>query len=800
MYLPLNSREHGMFPLPLFRRPLTAIPTLCGLLIASFACAQAPPQGTPPKPPPPLKVEQVYDMVSAGVNSVDILVEAKSRLLGFVVDAKVAKELEDRGADELLLNWLGFSSAELQPLIASCFSNHDQKRFNRVVEGTTEILNRSPRILVIYFIRGSAHRAQGEFDAAAADFRQALKFYPKSSRARVLLAETLIADDSLDEARELLQWVVEHSSAAGIQDWPTAHRLLAEAYLKQGEYRLASQELHTALAQLPVPNPDAVKLLPPLESHLSALTRLLALCPDENISSPADAVELALLLKLMAVDKAQQQTALLRLAEAQAAMGSFDDAVATQKAAEILSSGTDTPAIRERLALYEQKQLPLLPPGKTSSGDSPTADVIAQPKPEPQIQVATLLDRMQLIENKSSSESTAPSKPFYLGKFEVTRAEWASVMGNPAPQSPDLPIDRVSWDDCQTFLNRLNEKTGQGGPRFRLPTLAEWTLAVDADAKAAFFFGDDPAVVSSYGWCADNAERTLHPGRGLRENPRDLYDVYGNVAEWCQEESTSIPAAKSTAEKSTAAFRVVVGGSFLSSPAQCSSRSPGFARQNEIRRGLGFRLAADPPSGKISEETSPSEPPPTAQQKPSRPTRRAGLNLAIDLARSAAETEVFQRAWFQERLYILLYDQACVRDNRGDVEQAVENLRALIREHPDNGSPLIYLARCHLAWIQATRENATPEQIAEAGKIVEGVLTRTEFTLWIGYLTQSTVLVAEKKFEDALRRATQASDLAPQQFKEMCSAQQKAVQDRKTYFTREFPISPSVAPSTVVAR
>ncbi|MCA9092987.1 MAG: SUMF1/EgtB/PvdO family nonheme iron enzyme [Planctomycetaceae bacterium] len=766
------------------------------LVLAAVAHAEQPAKPGPPAPPPPLRAEQVYDMVSSGVNSVDILVEANARLLAFVVGPDVIKELEDRGADDLLLNWLGLYSVELQPLYKTCLADQEQQRYSRVVEVTSELLDRSPRLLHIYLMRGSAYRAQDKHNEAAADFRTALKFHRNSSRARVLLAETLIADNSTDEAIELLNWVIEHRSAAGIQDWPTAHRLLAEAYLKLRDYQSASRELHTALWQLPYPNPEAVKFLPPLESHMSALARLLALCPDPDIASPQDAIEIAQLMKLMALDKDQQQIALLRLAEGQAAAGKFDEAVATQKAAEILSTGTATPAIRERLALYEQKQLPLLPPGKKSDGDSSNDSKTPDPLPAPSISIAALLDQMQKIEDKSddSSADDAP-KPFYLGKLEVTRGQWASVMGNPAPQSPDLPVDRISWDDCQTFLKKLNEKSGPDGPRFRLPTLSEWQFAAQAGSKQPFFFGDDAAVVSSYGWCSENASRSLHPGKGLRENPLGLYDIYGNVAEWCQDESSPLPDTKSPVP-----FRTVAGGSFLSSPALCSSQVAGFARQNESRRGLGFRLAADLSGETPPANPTPEEPPQVTEQKPASKNHRAGLNLAIDLARSTIEVEVFQRTWLQERLYALLYLQACVRDTQGDIETSVENLRSLIRELPDEGNPLIHVARCHLAWIQATRDSATPEQIAEARKIAEGALSRTEFTLWIGYLTKSAVLVAEKDFEDAARQVAKASDLAPQQFKEICTNQLKAIQDRKASMTREFPISPSVSPATIITR
>ncbi len=782
-------REPGM---PISRPPLRNLAT-AGTLLAWLLFATTWGLSDQPQPKtssPPLKLEQVLDMVAAELNSVDILVEAKSRGLAFIVSADVIKQLQERGADDLLLNWLGLYSVELRPLYASCLSEQQQKRPARVIEVSTELLERSPRLLPIYFIRGGAYRVQNKLSEAATDFRQALTIHHNSSRARVLLAETLIAQHETDDAITQLNWVLEHRSAAGIQDWPTAHRLLAEAYLQRREYQLASRELHTALWQLPFPNAESVTLLPDLEDHMSVLARLLALCPDPTVASPADAIEIANLMKKLATNKEQQQVALLRLAEGQAAAGQFDEAVVTQKAAEIISTGVSTESIHERLAQYQKKQLPLLPAGKATA-DSTTKPMISA------FSTATFLDRMKKLGESPSAVSPGAGsaiKPFWIGQYEVTRGEWATVLGLPQPASPELPVDRVSWDDCQAFLKQLNAKSPSGGPQFRLPTDAEWKFAAQAGTSKAFFFGDDAAKLAVYGWYADRGNRAPKKGGQLRENSWGLFDIYGNVAEWCQDEVSL--ATNSHELKTSIPFRLVAGGSYLSSALQCRADNAGFARQNEARRGLGLRLVADHPEGGNLSVDVPS----TATTKPPTPTHRAGLNLAIDSARSTLESEVFQRPWLQEKLFTLLYLQACVRSSMNDVDSAITNLRALIREMPDDNSPLMHLTRCHLAWIQCTRESATPEQIAEARKIVETSLTRSEFKLWIGYLTQSVVLAAAGEYEDAARRATQANDLAPQQFKPICAEQLQAINGKKSAMSREFPISPAMTPATVLGQ
>lgn len=739
----------------------------------------------PPAPPPPLQKEQVFDMVSSGLNSVDILVEAKSRGLAFVLTPEIIKELEERGGDDLLLNWVGLYSVQLQSLYSTCLAEQQQKRYGRLVEVATDLLNRSPRLLHIYLIRGSAYRAQNQNEKAAEDFRHALKIHKNSSRARVLLAETLIAQNQAKEAIEELNWVTGHTSAAGMQDWPTAHRLLAEALLQQRDYAAASRALHTALWQLPLPNAEAVALLPPLENHMSALSRLLALCPDPSVAAPAASIELANLLKLMAVGGEQQQVALWRLAEGQAASGEFGEAAATQKAIEILASGPALETIRERLAMYQMKQLPLLPAG-TGNFDVPSQSPI-----KAKISKTNWEERMKRFETKGEGDKT---KAFHIGIHEVTRGEWAQVMDLPEPRQGELPMDRISWDDCQAFLKKLNDKSGGKGVRFRLPTYTEWRVAARGESQQEYQYGDDPAALGSYGWFIENSQRQLHKGGLLRESESGLFDLHGNVAEWCEDEVAF--GTEANAAKLPVKFRRVAGGSYLSSGSGCGISVEGGVRQNEVRRGMGLRLAAD-----VSESQAPAETPQeTVDAKTPASNSRAGLSLAIDYARNALETEVYQRAWVQEKLFVLLYLQACVRAGMQDVETASNNLRALIREMPEDNSALMQLTRCHLAWIQATRPDATPEQIAEAKKIVETALTRSEFRLWIGYLTQSAVLMAEGNSEEAERRATQAADLAPQAFKSLCESQLKAIRDKKSSMTREFPISPSVPPPVVLGQ
>ena len=142
------------------------------------------------------------------------------------------------------------------------------------------------------------------------------------------------------------------------------------------------------------------------------------------------------------------------------------------------------------------------------------------------------------------------TEAFYLGKYEVTQAQWRAVMGtNPAKDhgvGDDYPVHNINWNDCQAFLRRLN-KMGKG--TFRLPTEAQWEYACRAGTTTRFSFGDaldcnDVRVYcetyDQYMWWGGNNDKHGYPAGskevGLkRPNPWGLYDMHGNVWEWCSD-------------------------------------------------------------------------------------------------------------------------------------------------------------------------------------------------------------------------------------------------------------------------
>ena len=140
---------------------------------------------------------------------------------------------------------------------------------------------------------------------------------------------------------------------------------------------------------------------------------------------------------------------------------------------------------------------------------------------------------------------------FWMGKYEVTQAQWEKVMGNNPSyfKGADRPVEQVSWNDAQEFLKKLNAThpsplpRGEqretslsggagGGLLFRLPSEAEWEYAVRAGTQTAYSFGDNPAQLGEYAWFDGNSGNETHPVGKKKPNAFGLYDMHGNVWEW----------------------------------------------------------------------------------------------------------------------------------------------------------------------------------------------------------------------------------------------------------------------------
>ena len=172
-------------------------------------------------------------------------------------------------------------------------------------------------------------------------------------------------------------------------------------------------------------------------------------------------------------------------------------------------------------------------------------------------------------EDDETPHEVTLTKPFKMGVHEVTQAQYEQVMGvNPSDfKGADYPVETVTWDDAVEFCRRLSELPAEkaAGNVYRLPTEAEWEYACRAGTTTKYSFGDDESDFGEYGWYRENSGRTTHPVGSKLPNAWGLYDMHGNVAEWCLDTYATYPTGKNVSDPvafAPGAEKVVRGGSF----------------------------------------------------------------------------------------------------------------------------------------------------------------------------------------------------------------------------------------------
>jgi formylglycine-generating enzyme required for sulfatase activity len=199
-------------------------------------------------------------------------------------------------------------------------------------------------------------------------------------------------------------------------------------------------------------------------------------------------------------------------------------------------------------------------------------------------------------EGNETPHQVTLTNAFELGVYEVTQEQYEAVMGTTPSKftGGQNPVEQVSWDDAVEFCRKLSALPAEkkAGYVYRLPTEAEWECACRAGTTTAYSFGDSDSELGDYAWYNKNSERTTHPVGGKKPNAWGLYDMHGNVFEWCQDWHGDYPSGSLTDPTGAASGsnRVNRGGSWNGSPDICRSAIRYRHTPGHRSSGLGFRV------------------------------------------------------------------------------------------------------------------------------------------------------------------------------------------------------------------
>jgi formylglycine-generating enzyme required for sulfatase activity len=231
---------------------------------------------------------------------------------------------------------------------------------------------------------------------------------------------------------------------------------------------------------------------------------------------------------------------------------------------------------------------------------------------------------LALARFKSSEADEKPAhevtltKPYYVGKYEITQEQYQSIMGNNPScfKGRDLPVEMVSWEDAQAFCRKVSEKTGSV---VRLPTNAEWERACRAGSKTTYYTGDAETDLDRAGWYDKNSKGATHPVGQKTPNAWGVCDMHGNVWEWCADMFNEYKIDASEDPLVTKGMCYIIrGGAWNSYLGGCRSAN---RTKNGPKKGswnIGFRVVVP-----LAEDQSvPDQRPPPEQPPP--PARDGG--------------------------------------------------------------------------------------------------------------------------------------------------------------------------------
>ncbi len=202
--------------------------------------------------------------------------------------------------------------------------------------------------------------------------------------------------------------------------------------------------------------------------------------------------------------------------------------------------------------------------------------------------------------DEQASDAYSDEKPthqvtlssYYIGKTEVTQELWQAVMGSTPSNfsGTNLPVEKVSWDDCQTFITKLNSLTGKN---FRLPTEAEWEFAARGGNKSLGYKYSGSNMLSNVAWFYDNSSSKTHPVGTKAPNELGIYDMSGNVWEWCSDYwgDYSSSSQYNPTGPNSGSLRVYRGGCWYYDARNCRVSYRSFSYPTSRSIFLGLRLA-----------------------------------------------------------------------------------------------------------------------------------------------------------------------------------------------------------------
>ena len=239
--------------------------------------------------------------------------------------------------------------------------------------------------------------------------------------------------------------------------------------------------------------------------------------------------------------------------------------------------------------------------------------------------------------NEYSISNAIISKDFYIGKYEITQAQYTAVMGqNPSKnQGDNKPVERITYFDAIEFckkLNQLTEKNRPSGYEFILPTEIQWEYAARANTTTALNNGKDLSQtkgdcseLDDIAWYKANSDTKTHAIGLKKSNLWGIYDMHGNVAEWCLDAFNNNEPTLTINNKSKCAIR---GGAYFYEPEKLRSASRGANPPNSISSGIGFRVALVDKTN--DDKKTIEQPKPVVTEVPETPIK-AGEKISVSI-------------------------------------------------------------------------------------------------------------------------------------------------------------------------